>query len=181
MSGPLDPLSERGTRMVDALSPWEQEDPATVAIMRASADELDAIEELASTVRDQAWPSRADDTYGLLAIHEGMLSLPVSPEGVTLDERQQLVKAAVQSRKVGSRRNWITRMSAAMRGHQWDYQENFPDPGELTIRIPFAEGGYSAAQVQALAERITPAHVQIIIAFTGGFRVGVSRVGMDAI
>lgn len=181
MSGPLDPLSPRGEEMLESLSAWEQNDHGVVAIMRSGADELDAIQELAEGVRDQAWPDRADDTYGLLALHEATLHLPVQPADTSLVERQAAVRSAIQARKSGSKSNWIARMTTVMRGQQWTYAENTPGPLQLTIRIPWAAGSYSAAQVEALAQRITPAHIEIILAYDQGFIVGVSRVGQDAL
>jgi hypothetical protein len=180
VTGPLDPLSDRGVRMVESLAGYEQEDLSVIAIMRAGADELDAIEELMEGVRDQAWPHRADDTFGILALHERQYSLPVAPPGVSLAARQAALKAAVQGRRAGAKRVWVRRMNTAMRGHPWGYEEHTPGPNQLTISIPWAEDSYDSAQVRALAQRITPAHVEIVMRYESGFIVGVATVG-DAI
>jgi uncharacterized protein YmfQ (DUF2313 family) len=180
VSGPLDALSDRAQDMLGTLSAYEQEDASVVAVMRAGADELDLVVATAETARDQAWPHRADDTYGLLGIHEHMLHVLPSP-GATLVQRQAAVKAAVQSRKLGSRANWIARMDTLMRGQQWTYEENTPGPGQLTISIPYAAGSASSAQVEAMARRITPAHLAIVMRYDQGFPVGIGRVGQDAL
>jgi uncharacterized protein YmfQ (DUF2313 family) len=179
-TGPLDPLSPRAEEMLGTLSAYEQDDASVVAVMRAGADELDGVVDLAETVRDQAWPHRANDDYGLLSIHEQMLKLTPEPDA-PLSQRQAAVKAAVQARKSGAKSLWVSRMNTMMRGQQWTYEENTPGPGQLTIRIPFDPNTYSSAQVEALARRITPAHIQIILAYSQGFLVGISRVGRDAL
>lgn len=180
MSTALDPLTPRAEEMLDTLSAYEQDDPAVIALMRAGADELDSVVETAETVRLHAWPHLADDSYGLLSVHESMLRVPVAPDS-PLAQRQAAVKAAVQSRKLGGRANWVARMNTVMRGQAWTYAENTPGPGQLTITIAFALGSYSAGQAEALARRITPAHIQIVMAYSGGFPVGIGRVGQDAL
>jgi hypothetical protein len=180
MSGPLDPLSPRAREMLDNLMVPEREDPSVIAVMRAGADELDLIQETAETVREQAWPHRADDTFGLLAIHERMLGLPPDSEA-TLAQRQAAAKGAVQARKLGAKANWVARMTTVMRGQQWTYEENHPAAGQLTISVPWAADDYAGRQVAAFARRITPAHVEIVMRYGQGFLVGVSRVGADAL
>lgn len=177
MSGPLDVLSPRGERMIGYLWGPEQSDPSTVAVMRSAADELDQIEDLMLDVREQAWPHKADDSEGLLAIHERMLGLPVKPTGVPVATRQAVAKSAVQSRRVGSGSTWERRLSALLRGAPWSYKRNHPGRGQITITIPFGIGSYSSAQVQQLAERITPAHLEVIMQFGEGWIAGVSRAG----
>jgi uncharacterized protein YmfQ (DUF2313 family) len=178
MSGPLDPMPDRGVAMLETLWAPEQDDPSVLAIMRAAADELDEVVAVAEDARDQAWPHRATT---LLPLHEAMLRVPVDPSGATLAQRQAAVRSAVQARKLGSRRNWEARMNTVMRDQPWTYEENTPGPGQLTISIPFDERAYNAKQAEALARRITPAHVQIVMRYSQGFIVGVSRVGQDAI
>jgi hypothetical protein len=167
--------------MISNLWAPEQADPSSVAIMRAGADELDAIEELMGIVRQQAWPHKADDSYGLLAIHERMLGIPIKPFGVPLSQRQDAAKSAVQSRRVGSASQWVSRFDALMRGNPWTYQRNHPGRGQLTITIPYGEESYSAGQVRALAERVTPAHLELIVRYDVGWIAGVSRAGLDAV
>lgn len=166
--------------MLETLMVAEQSDPAVVAVARSAADEIDLLVGVAEDVRYQAWPQHADDTYGLLAVHERMLSIPTDPTA-TLVSRQAAVKAAIQGRKSGSTANWVARMNTAMRGQQWTWERNTPGAGQITIRVPWAADSFSAAQVQALARRITPAHIEIVMAYSQGFIVGVSRVGEDAI
>src|SRR5690348_11939271 len=100
--------------MIETLHPAEHDDPSVVAIMRAGADELDAVIELMETVRLQAWPQFADDTYGLLGIHEATFGLPVEPEGVSIATRRASVKSAVGSRRDGRASKWLSRMNSLM-------------------------------------------------------------------
>lgn len=179
-TGPLDPLTARAEEMLGSLSAYEQDDPAVIAVMRAGADELDAVVDVAETVRDQAWPHRADDSYGLLRIHEQMLKVPAQPDA-PLEQRQAAVKAAVQARKSGAKSLWVSRMNTMMRGQQWTFRENYPARGQVTIEVPYDPDTYNAAQVEALARRITPAHIEIIMSYEQGFLVGISRVGRDAL
>lgn len=163
--------------MLGSLSAYEQEDPAVVAIMRGPADDLDDVQALMEAVRDQAWPTRADDSLGLLALHEEMLGLPAAPLGVPLDRRQAAVQARLQTRRSGWKRDWVAAMNALIGVGNWSYAENTPGGNQLSITIPYDPGSWSAAQVQALAEARTPMHIQIILGYTSGFLVGISRVG----
>lgn len=148
--------------MIDNLSVAEQDDSAVIAVMRAGADELDSAQQTAEAARDQAWPHKADDTYGLLALHEATLGLPVKPPvGVAL--RRNAVKAAVQSRKVGSKQNWVRRLDTLLHGIEWHFAVDTPAAGQLTISIPYAPGSYTERQTIALADRVTPAHLQIVL------------------
>ena len=170
-------LSERGIRMLETLAPFEAEDPAVIAVMRAGADELDLIEQAMLTVRDQAWAHKADDTHGLLAVHERTLRLPVAPPGASIAQRQTVIKARMQSRRSGWKADWVKAMDALLGAGQWSCLENNPLGNQLKITIPFALGGYTATQAEQLARERTPAHVQIVMAYVQGFIVGVSTVG----
>jgi uncharacterized protein YmfQ (DUF2313 family) len=133
------------------------------------------------TVRDHAWPHKADDTYGLLAVHERTFGLPVMPPGASVAQRRSALKARAQSRRSGWKRDWVRAMNELVGVGNWSYQENTPAGNQLTINIPYAVGSWTAAQVEALAAERTPAHVQIVMGYDQGFIVGVSRVGQDAI
>ena len=181
MSGPLDPMPERGERLLSYLSPWERDDPEVRAVMRAGADEFDAIEELMVTVREHAWPDRADDTYGLLGEHERMLGLPVAATGLTLEQRRNVVRTRMKRRRDGRKRAWVDRLNEVLGVGNWEYAENTPGGNQLSITLRVEPGIGIAEQARRIAEEFTPAAVQIIVGYEAGFILGVGGLGEDAL
>lgn len=176
----FDPTTERAQRMLAALTPWEAEDPNVVAVVAAGAAELDEIQALMELARDQAWPHRADDTYGLLAIHERMLGLPVAPAGVTLADRQTAARTRVGRRRDGRKATWVDRVNELAGVGTWSYDENTPGPHQLTITLRLEPTGGLAARVRQLVEVFTPVVDEVIVGFEAGLILGVGEIGEDA-
>jgi hypothetical protein len=169
-------MSERTERMIHSVTPWERDDPSVQAVMMAAGTEYDLIEELMTTVRDHAWPHRADDTYGLLSVHEAAMKLPVAPEGLTVSQRQTVLKTAFERRRDGRKGTWAQRLSDLVGEGQWVAYENTPGPNQITVVLSVDPASGLAAQVQSLVERFTPAHVEVFANYEG-FYLGISPLG----
>jgi hypothetical protein len=171
-------MSERVDRMVGSLTPWESEDPDVVAIMTAMGGELDLVEDLMLTVRDQAWPHRADDTYGLLAIHERTFRLPVAPTGATVAQRQSVIKARLGRRRDGRKATWVDRINDLLGGpSNWSYQENHPAAHQITVTLNVLPSSGLASQVIDAIEAFTPVVDELIITYAASFFIGESAIG----
>jgi hypothetical protein len=172
-------MSERTDRMIEALVPWEREDPNVIAVQLAVGRELDEVEALMQAVRDQAWPHRADDTYGLLALHERTLGLPSSPVGQSIAQRQQAVKTRFGRRRDGRKTTWVDRINEVIGVGNWSYQVNTPGDWQLTITLRVDPASGLAEQTRLLAEAFTPAVIEVLVGFEAGFILGVGSLGED--
>lgn len=181
-SSSLTPLSERSERMLGYVPPWLANDTDEQAFMRAAGEELDAIEAFMVLIRQQAWPHMADDTYGLLSIHEQTLGIDQDMIGTaTIADRQALVRSRMQGRRDGRKSKWAERVDALIGVGNWDYAENTPGPHQITITLHIEETIGLADRVKQLIEAFTPVVDEVIIAFSGGFLLGVSPLGEVAL
>lgn len=170
-------LTAAGERLMEMLPSYFQEDPAIQSIINAVANELERVQTFLKTVQKQWFPQYADDTYGQLGLREAQLGIPVEPVGVSVGQRRSIVRAYERARLSGSGTDWIALMTIALGATKWEYEENDPEGYDLRITIPYVPGGYTGTQVEALADEITPAHLNIAFQFEGGFILGVSRLG----
>jgi hypothetical protein len=176
-------LSAKGQELLAMMPPYFSDAPYVQTIIDAHARELQRIEDAAAAVLRTMFPATADDTYGFLSLWESILGLPVAPGGTTLAARRAKVLAGLQKQNAGAGSGWIALMNEALGGSPWAYVEANPvtDPYEVHIFIPFAGGSYSAEQVATLARQITPAHLDVIVAYDEGFLVGISQIGVEAL
>lgn len=174
-------MSGRGELLLSYITPWERDDPEVIAVLEAAAGELDGIQALMEAVRLQAWPHKADDTYGLLSIHEATLGLPVRPAGVTVEQRQQAAKTRVGRRRDGRKDTWVKRMNDLIGESNWSYAENTPGPHQLSITLRIEPTSDYAERARQLSEEFTPVVDQLIFGYAAGFILGVSDLGEDAL
>jgi hypothetical protein len=153
------------------------EDPAAQAVVDSLARELERLEDFLNLVRKQWFPQNAADDYGQLGLREAQLGIPVEPLGVSLEQRRAIVHAYERARLSGSGEDWIVLLTIALGATVWEHEENDPGDYDLRITIPYAAESYTTAQVEILADVVTPAHLNIAMQFEQGFVVGVSRIG----
>ena len=169
-------LSERATEMLAMLPPYLEDEPYVRQVINVEARELERIEATANLIREKMMPTKADDTFDLLAIWEQTLGLPVKPAGQSVEARRG--KVLVAFRKIGSGADWMAALSEAVGSDAWTHTEG-PAAYTVILEQPHAVGSYEAAMVESIARRITPAHIQLAVTDTDGFIVGVSIVGVD--
>jgi hypothetical protein len=155
-------------------------DPIVARWLEAFAFEVERLRVLFEALRSTTIPSVASDTVGSLRRWESAIGLPVAPAGVAESQRRAALLGALLGRRVALGIDWTTAMTTAIGSGDWTPIENTPAAYQLTIQIPYTAGSYNAAQVEALARRRTPANLQIVMSYAGGFIIGASRVG-DAI
>lgn len=172
-------MSERTDRMLGQLTPWESEDPNVIAIMESVGGEYDLIETFMTLVRDQAWPHRADDTYGLLSLHERTLGLAVAPEGLTIEQRQQAVKVKFKLRKDGRKVTWSDRIADLVGPGNFTYTQHSPGANQITVALNVLPSSGLATSVARQVEEFTPVAKELIVTYAGSFFLGESELGED--
>lgn len=170
-------LSQAGERLMALMPHYYAEDPAAHAVIDALARELARVEAFLNLVKRQWFPQFAADDYGQLGLRESQLGIPVEPAGISLERRRAIVHAYERARLSGSGEDWVVLFTIALGATLWKHSENDPGDYDLKLTIPYEAGGYTGGQVEALADAITPAHLNIAFEFSEGFIVGVSRLG----
>lgn len=170
-------MSERTERMIGSVAPGERDDPNVQAVMRGSGEEYDRIEDLMVTVRDQAWPHRADDTLGLLSLHEHTLGVVVAPEGVTVAQRQGIISATFGRRRDGRSTTWGERLDDLVGAGQWQVFKHTPTAHQITVLLTVEESTGLAAQVLSVIQRFTPVVDQVFVTYADAFFIGISPLG----
>jgi uncharacterized protein YmfQ (DUF2313 family) len=175
-------VSPMGERLLGFLPPYFHTDPAVVALVDALARELERLEAAAARLRDAGFFPHRLTADGYLRLWESIYGLPVAPEGASEASRRNTLLAVIRGRKAASGAGWVEAVETLLGGQvAWEYQEHVPDPNRLTITMPYTPAGYSAGQVEALARAITPAHVDIIVAYEEGFLIDISEADREPV
>jgi uncharacterized protein YmfQ (DUF2313 family) len=178
-------LSDSAARLYEELPDYygnaEEPEPLVARIVEGQAVELDRSRAIVKGLLAQSSPARADDEFGVLGRWEAQLMLPVQPSGATIEQRRAAVLSRLQSRRVAEGTSWRAAITTALGTEQWDVEPNTPHANAIEVTIPFDPGSYNARQAIEVLRRYTPAHLDIIIRTEGGFRVGISLVGVEAI
>jgi uncharacterized protein DUF2313 len=170
-------VSDAGEALFALMPHYYREDPAAQAIIDPVARELKRLEEFLKLVQNQWYPQNAADDYGQLGLREEQLGIPVEPQSLSVEQRRQIVAAYEQARLSGSGEDWIILLTMALGATIWEHDENDPGDYDLRLTIPYEELGFSAGQVEALADVVTPAHLNIALTYSEGFIVGINRLG----
>jgi hypothetical protein len=171
-------LAPKALEMLDDLPPYYQRDPHVQAYVHAVAIELQRLEDGMDSMRYGLFAQYANDERGTLALWEMLLGLPVRPEGISEADRKDKVLATLRGRSAGSAARWVETLTGALGATQWTHEEG-PAPYQVTLRIPPEAGTYTAAQVVRIARAITPAHLDIVVAYGTGFLIGISAIGQE--
>jgi uncharacterized protein YmfQ (DUF2313 family) len=165
-------------RMLNDMPPYEADEPWVQVYVDTIARELQRIYDAANLLLHEFWPQNADEDYMALSMWEGILGLPIQPDGVRPATRRQIVMAKLRARQVSSGKRWVELLTAMLGTEVWSYQEGPPDY-TITITIPFKNGTWRAGQVTQMARAITPAHIEIDTMYAEGFILNESLLSTD--
>jgi len=175
-------LTERGEVWRSWLPVVLRDSPDHLAVIHACAVEMDRLEAAIDEVRRQFFPQHADV---LLKVWEFMLRITVEPEGVTIDERREIVLATLRRmRSTPEGRDWVDNVTALV-GPGWIYEEHNPaDPGSppantIQITLPFPPDSASYTRAESLIQDITPAHLDVVLTYTDGFLLDESQLDQE--
>lgn len=167
-----DLLTPLGQAFRDSAPVALRDDPDYLAIWHADARECERLAVKIELVRSQFVPATADV---LLKVWEVQVGTTVAPEGKTLEDRRQVVAARLLMMSAdASGLAWQEKVTTLI-GPSWTYEEHIPGdastPPEDTVRVrvsfPPTSGRY--ALLERMLEDITPAHVDVVLVFEGGF------------
>lgn len=161
--------------MLEALPSYYHEDPAVIGLVGAYSRELARIDAFLAQLRAAVIASTATAAINGLSLQEVALGLRVNAP-VTEAERQASVQAAAGARHASAGLDWEEAVTRVVGNSNWEYTES-ASTYTVTVLVPFEAGSANAGRVQVAIRKVTPAHLDVVIGFLGGFRVGVSRVG----
>lgn len=159
-----------------------QRSPDHRAVAHCQAKELERLAGAIDEVRDQFFPQRAER---LLGLWERILKLTVEPAGLTLEERRLLVIVGLRKQLTSAEGRWWVQHVGALAGPGWSYAEHVPgDPtsppeGMIRVEIPYPPESLLYQQLERLIREITPAHLDLIVTFTGGFVLDRSQLDQE--
>lgn len=168
-------VGTRAQAMLDLLPPYLAVDPNMIGVCIAVGNEIELLQQSGLDFAHKFFPANADDDFNTLGIWESLLGLPVMPPGISVEKRRAAVVSHFRARSVAEGKEWVARLSEAL-GVGWTHEEG-PGPYQITIRFPYAAGGYTPEVAVAFARAITPAHIDIVATFSEGFLIGISQVG----
>jgi hypothetical protein len=162
----------RATRMLAALPPYFASDPTIRAYLCTCARELNRIEAAADALRLGSFPATANEST--LEFYERMFGL--SSVGLSTAQRQSDVIAHIRKRRVATRFDWQTALTAFIGSAGWSYVET--PPYTVLIHAPVDPTGDRTAAIAKFARAITPAHLTVTVTGDyGAFQIGISHIG----
>lgn len=176
-------LTAQGLAMLNDIPSWFRGDPDVQGFTHAMARELNTFETNLELIRSSFVPTRASV---LLEVWEFTLGLEVNPALLTLAEREDRVVTFLRS--LGgdpSGLAWEGKVTAIL-GSTYVYAEHDPadggSPAANVIRFTITGSPTSAGLdiIQRYLRQITPANLEIDIAFTGAFILDVSQLDVQA-
>lgn len=172
-------LTPLGIAFRDSAPVVLRDDPDYLGAWHALARECERLAVQVELVRAQFVPDTADL---LLKVWEVQVGTTVEPVGKTLADRRQIVKARLlMMTSDASGLAWQERVTTLI-GPSWTYEEHDPDvptspPGDtLRVTVPFPPTSGRYAMVARMLEEVTPAHVDVVIVYSGGFVLDESQL-----
>lgn len=155
-------------RMLDDMPPYEADEPMIQVFVDSVARELQRVWDTANLFRHEFWPQNADEDFKALSMWEGILGLPIQPDGIRPPARRNIVMAKLRARHVTSGKRWVELLTAMLGSENWSYVEG-PFAYTVTITIPYSSGSWRAGRLIQHARAITPAHIAIDVNYSEGF------------
>lgn len=177
-------LCDSARDRLEDLPHFMRDDPQVQGYVDALSRELDRVEALIVKERTQWFPTDTTDD-ALLRIWEFNLGLPVATPGLAPEQRALLIATHIRKRKSAAGSDWLATLNQAFGTGTWSYDEDYANY-QVRLVIPYGSSTLTALGVLALAREITPAHLDIVVAYDGGggggsFIVGISLVGIGVI
>jgi hypothetical protein len=171
-------LTETEARHLSWLPALLHQDPDVLGAVRAMAAETDKLDVAIETMRTNFFPRFADL---FLYLWEKQFGLSVAPIDMTLEQRQARAQAFWLQIQHGASGELWEQMVTDLVGSGWSYTEfdgdGSPPDYNIAFETPFATDSTQARDMRSLLRAITPAHLDIVEGFTGGFILGYSNLG----
>lgn len=177
-------LSPLGVEWRSWLPTALRDSPDHLAVLHSVAREVERLEGAVEQVRAQFFPQTADV---LLKVYEAQLGITVEPVGQTLADRRATVMAMLRKqRATPAGTDWQENVTRLV-GTGWSYQEHdpanaaSPPPYTVRVQLPFEPASSNYAQVERLLRDITPAHLDLVVTYSGGFQLDRSQLDQEAV
>jgi hypothetical protein len=172
-------VSDLGQTMIDDLHPWQQDDPTIQNILSAIGAEVQRVQDKMLDLWMKLLPQNADDSYNSLTLWEMLVGvIPANNPVLTESQRSALVMGYIAAHGAGSRTAWENILTLALGESDWSFTQG-PGDYQITLTLPTRSTQPLATAIIALADVVTPAHLQVFAGFTGGFLVGISQLGVE--
>lgn len=176
---PLPSLLEanaRALRMLRELPPWCQDDPDIRACIYCYAKEYDRVESTMDNLLAQFFPTLADELG--LPWWERLVRITGDPITQTVQQRRDAVVAYLQKMSSSpSGEDWAANVTRLI-GPGWSYAEG-PEDYTLHVTLPFPPTSSSYQMVERLLHDITPAHLDLVLGYSGGFILDASQLDQE--
>lgn len=162
----------RAVEMLEDLPPFLREDPDVRAVIYCFGREAERQELTLDVLLQQFFPQTATSLG--LPWWETLTELTVAPMGAADEDRQATVVAFLR-RLVSALGglDWVDAVTTLV-GSGWTYEElpNYT----IRINLPFPPDGDRYAQTERFIRGLTPAHLDLVVGFTGGFLLDGSQL-----
>jgi hypothetical protein len=170
---------------LEELPPVLHNDPDIRAVVYCYAREGARQEATVDDLIAQFFPQHATELG--LAWWEALLRTTRSPAGEDVAQRRATVMSLLQKMSASpSGTDWVANVTM-LAGAGWTYAEHVPgdasSPPEYTVLItlPFPPASSLYALTEALLREVTPAHLDIILAYSGGFVLDQSQLDQEPV
>lgn len=168
--------SARALRMLRELPPWCQDDPDIRAAVYCYAKEAERAEAEMDHLAAQFFPTLADELG--LPWWERLVRITGDPGTQTVAQRRDAVVAYLQKMSSSpSGLDWASNVTRLI-GPGWSYTEG-PEDYTLHVTLPFPPTSSNYQAVERLLHDITPAHLDLVLGFSGGFILDASQLDQE--
>jgi hypothetical protein len=179
---PRSTLNERGQAMMDMVPPVLWDVPLYHAVYDSLGDQYEMLHDAIDLLHKNTIPYSAEE---YLSLFEAQLGLTIEPEGLTLEQRKEIVTTFMQRAVLdGSGLDWIAAADRLIEGI-WVYETHetgdagSPPAHVIIVRLPYTSGSIMAQIAEVLLRSITPAATQINVVYNEGWLLDVSQLDND--
>lgn len=157
--------------MLADMPTYAQQDSVITALLNAVGLELQRIDDYLAEVREASFPLTVSGDY--LVYWERFLDLPVQPEGVTDERRQQTIRAAIARRSAGAGAGWYDLLSSVIAPATFRHAENSDFTGAYApYELSFSNIGVqnrAVTEVNGTQTSLPPTNATLTVDSTTGF------------
>lgn len=168
--------SAKAVAMLNELPPWCHGDPDIRAGIYCYAKESERVITTLDDLLAQFFPTRA----GVLGLPwwERLVRLTGDPTTQTIEQRRAAVVAYLQKMNSSpSGEDWESNVTRLI-GPGWTYTEG-PESYTLHVTLPIAPTSSDYLMVERLMREMTPAHLDLILGYSGGFVLDASLLDQE--
>jgi hypothetical protein len=157
-------LTPKGIEMLERLPAFMRQDPDVVGTIHVQAKEIERLEERIESIRRNLFPPLSEE---MLALWEAIVGTTSNPAGLTVEQRQQQVRAFLQTLLTSASGLQWQRLMVAAVGTSWVWKvhsdESVIPPLTVVVILASPEASSLHARERAFLRRVTQAHVALTV------------------